>query len=72
MKTFRVTFYETNKANRFIKAESEEQVKELLGITDDNKVIADQDKWPHSPLYVELGWVQDQVLRIEEQEVSDE
>ena len=67
MKTFKVLFYETHMAEKFIDAESVEEVKELLGITDENDVITDQDIWPHSSLLVEHGWVQDQIINIKDQ-----
>ena len=68
MKTFKVLFYETHMAEKFIDAKSVEEVKELLGVNDENDVITDQDTWPHSSLLVEHGWVQDQIINIKDQE----
>ena len=77
MKTFRVRYFETRQAERFVDAESVEHVEKILGITKDNRVITDEDQWGEiaeegkcgrGNLTVEQGWVQDQIIMIRDQE----
>ena len=77
MKTFRVRYFYTHQAERFVDAESVQHVEKILGITKDNRVITDEDQWGEiaeegkcglGHLTVEQGWVQDQIISIKDQE----
>tara|TARA_R100000808_G_C2032969_1_gene75962 strand:- start:157 stop:393 length:237 start_codon:yes stop_codon:yes gene_type:complete len=77
MKTFRVRYFYTHQAERFVHAESVEHVEKILGITEDNRVITDEDQWGKvkeeggyglGHLIVEQGWVQDQIIDIKDEE----